>query len=200
MHNLTVTMISCPSSGLQLKTQSKPLLKAFTYALAPGTDTINPVKRKVLVVEDEGVQGDHVAVHKLEQSQKLVDVVTRHRQNKHAKAVIVLNTSDSLILESAYLERYDGGNYPVLIVSNSDGREILSLVDEENEDILCDIEAESAVDAVLHRQPSQGNPAVVTQQPRAGGARLTGPQESKPTGEQAVDKLTISRVNSYFFG
>ena len=179
-------MFVWPSSGLQLKTHSKPLLKAFSYALAPGTDTINPVKRKVLVVDDEGVQGDHVAVHRLEPSQKLIEVVAGHRQNKLTKAVIVVNTTDGMILGPAFLEGYEGSNYPVLIVSQSDGREMLSFVEQEEEDVLCDIEAESAVDAVPHRQ---GHSAVITQQPRAGAAKGTAPppHEIRATGEQETN-------------
>ncbi|CAI8008749.1 hypothetical protein GBAR_LOCUS5961, partial [Geodia barretti] len=163
-------------NGLQLKTHSKPLLKAFSYALAPGTDTINPVQRKVLVVDDEGVQGDHVAVHRLE------PVSETHR--------------DGLILEPAYLEGYEGSNYPVLIVSQSDGREILSLMEHKEEDVLCDIEAESAVDAVPHRQPP-GHSLVVTDQPRAGGPRgAGGTHESKTSGfrkmKNELNKLMFS--------
>ena len=169
--NFIYVCIVWPSSGLQLKTHSKPLLKAFSYALAPGTDTINPVKRKVLVVDDEGVQGDHVAVHRLEPTQKLTEVVARHRQNKLTKAVIVVNTTDGMILEPAFLEGFEGSNYPMLIVSQSDGREILSLVEQEEEDVLCDIEAESAVDAVPHRQPPT----------KAEGPKETSSQESNKT-------------------
>ena len=168
------------SSGLQLRTQKKQLLKAFTYALAPGTDTINPVKKKVLVVDDDGVQADHVAVHRLEPSQKLAEVVAGYRQRQLTKAVVVVNTSDSLILEPVYLEGYEGSNYPVLIVSNTDGREILHLV-EEVEDVLCDIEAESAVDALPHPHPP-GHPSAVTEQPRAGV------QETKATGRGGDEK------------
>ena len=134
------------------------------------------------MVDDEGVQGDHVAVHRLEPSQKLTEVVAGHRQNKLTKAVIVVNTTDGLILEPAYLEGYEGSNYPVLIVSQSDGREILSLMEHKEEDVLCDIEAESAVDAVPHRQPP-GHSLVVTDQPRAGGPRgAGGTHESKTSG------------------
>ena len=176
-HKLVVFIL--PSTGLQLKTQKKQL-KAFTYALAPGTDAINPVKKKVLVVDDDGVQADHVAVHRLEPSQKLVEVVAGYRQRQLTKAVVVVNTSDSLILEPVYLEGYEGSNYPVLIVSKSDGREILHLVEHEEEDVLCDIEAESAVDAVPHPRPP-GHPSAVTEQPRPGGPKGTS-HESKTTG------------------
>ena len=164
----------CPlPTGLQLKIKNR-LLKAFTYALAPDTESINPVKRKVLVTDNE-IEGDHVLVHKLEPSQKLSEVVAGYRKHKYTKAVVVVNTASSLMLEPAYLEGFEGGTFPVLVVSQADGRELVDIIEEE-EDVLCDIEVESAVDA-----PSQQNQLqAVTEQPRPGGAK--GAQENKTTG------------------
>ena len=163
-------------TGLLLKVQNK-LAKSFTYALAPGTDTINPVKKKVLVVNVGEIQGDHVVAHKLEPTQNVAQLVAQYRQNKHTKAVVVVNTSNSLILEQDYLEGFDGGNYPVIIVNKSDGREMLELLEaHDEEDVFCDIEAESPVDA-----PTQlhGHTQAVTEQPRAGAGKAASSQENK---------------------
>lgn len=140
------------------------LLKSFTYALAPGACPLNPIERKVMVLDDEEVQGDHVVVHELEPSQKLADVVAgRHN---FTKALVIVNSTESLALESSYLDGYTGINYPVLIVSWSNGQEILSLVEQEGH-LMCDIKADSAVDALPHHQQPLGHTLVMTEPPRA---------------------------------
>ena len=152
------------------------------------TDYINPVKNKVLILDDKGVQADHVVVHRLKPSQKLAEVVAEHRQHNLTKAVVIVNTEDSLILGSEYLEEYKGSNYPVLIVSNSNGQQIFKLLDEEEEDVHCNVMAESRVDAFphysdfLHHHQQLGHSEVVTEQPRVGIAKA--PQEKKATGER----------------
>ena len=150
----TCTLLSLSLlSGLQLQTlQNKPL-KAFTYALAPLTDGINPVRKKVLVTEE--VQGDHVIAHKLEPTEKLAEIVANYRRNKCSKAVVVMNTSDSLLLEQVHLEGLGSSNFPLLVVSHSDGRELQGILDQD-EDVLCDIDVESTVDQPTHQlQPEK---------------------------------------------
>ena len=170
-------------TGLQLKIKNKPL-KAFTYALATDTESINPVKRKVLVNDNE-VQGDHVLVHRLEPLQKLSEVIANYRTHKYTKAVVVVNTATNLMLEPVYLEGFEGGNFPVLIISSTDGRELLDIIEHEEEDVLCDIEVESAVDAPSQHANRHHHQLAVTEQPRAGGAKGTAnPQDNKSTGIQ----------------
>ena len=174
-------------TGLQVKIKNKPL-KAYTYALATDTESIIPVKRKVLVNDNE-VQGDHVLVHKLEPAQKLSEVIANYRTHKYTKAVVVVNTVTSHMLEPVYLEGFEGGNFPVLIVSSTDGRELLDIIEHEEEAVLCDIEVESAVDAPSqhtsnHHYPHQ---LPVTEQPRAGGGKSnTNLQDNKSTGMYTV--------------
>ena len=163
-------------TGLQLKTKDKQL-KAFTYALAPLTEGINPVKKKPLVTDDD-VQADHVRAHKLESTEKLAGVVAHYRECERTKAVVVVNTADSLELDPAYLEGLKPDKFPVLIVSQRDGREMMDILEHEDEVVLCDIEVESAVDAPVHQQHQT---QAVTEQPRAGG-KGGASQESKATG------------------
>ena len=144
-------------------------------------ETINPVKKKVLVKDDE-VQGDHVVVHQLSTSEKLVQVVGQYRQQRHTKAVVVANTSDSLILEKGFLEGFEGVNYPVVIVSRADGQEILEAVEQEEDDVFCDIEVETTVDAPTHLLREQGLAQAITEQPRPGATKPPNPQENKSSG------------------
>ena len=161
-------------AGLQLtlSSQNKPL-KAFTYALAPMTEDINPVKRKVLVTEE--VKADHVTAHKLEPTEKLAKVVANYRKDKCTKAVVVVNTVDSLLLEPTHLEGLESSNFPVLIVTHPDGQEMLDILDRDD-DVLCDIEVESTVD-----KPTD-YPLAVIEQPRAGGKGSTTSQDNASSG------------------
>ena len=162
-------------TGLQLTlpNQTAPA-KAFTYALAPMTEDINPVKRKVLVTEE--VKADHVTAHKLEPTEKLAEVVANYRKDKCTKAVVIVNTVESLLLEPAHLEGLESSNFPVVIVSQTDGREMLEILDRED-DLLCDIEVESTVDRPTH------HPLAVTEQPRATGkGGATSSQDNKSSG------------------
>ena len=102
-----------------------------------------------MVVDGAGVEGDHVVVLKLKPSQKLSEIVAgQHCQHNFTKAVVIVNSTESLALESAYLEGYVGSKYPLLIVSCSDGQKILSLMEKERGKghLMCDIQAESGVD------------------------------------------------------
>ena len=157
-----------------LPNQTTPL-KAFTYGLAPMTEDINPVKRKVLVTEK--VEADHVTVHKLEPTDKLAEVVANYRKDKCTKAVVLVNTVDSLLLEPAHLEGLQRSNFPVLVVTGADGREMLDiLLADREDDVLCDIDVESTVDKPTHQQ------LAVTEQPRAGDKGGAASQDNKSSG------------------
>ena len=178
-------------AGLQLKTKDKPL-KSFTYALTPHdqTDVINPVKKKPLVTDN--VQGDHVIAHKLEPGQKLAELVAQYRRCKYTKAVVVVNIAKSLMLEPAYLEGLESSNFPVLIVSQNDGQELLGILDREDEDVLCDIDVESAVDGPAHSHLQRHQQLqVVTEQPRAGAASLN----SKSSGIYMYKHIITDEVS-----
>ena len=145
-----------------MKIQDK-LVKCFSYALASGSDIINPVKGKVLVAEEEDVCGDNVVVHRLASSQKLDEVVAGHSHRQLTKALVIVNTTESLKLESACTDGYEGSNYPVIIVSCSDGKEILSLMENEDRTVVCDIETMSTLPD-LHQTP---DPSQVAEKPTA---------------------------------
>ena len=174
-------------AGLQLtlSSQNTPL-KAFTYALAPMSEDINPVKRKVLVTEE--VKADHVTAHKLEPTDKLAEVVANYRKDKCTKAVVIVNTVDSLLLEPTYLEGLESSNFPVLIVTHPDGQEMLEILDRED-DVLCDVEVESTVDKPTHHT------LAVTEQPRAGGKGGTAYQDNLSSGIHVHTLYGVMRMN-----
>ena len=132
-------------SGLQLiLPNEKSPFRAFTYALGPTTRGINPVKRKVIVLET--VEGDHVIVHKLQPEDRLAEKVSDYRST-FVKAVVVVNTADSYELDPSHIEGMDESNFPVLVLSASDGHDLLNCLEHfEDRDVLCDIEVESTVD------------------------------------------------------
>lgn len=153
-------------------------MRAFTYALAPLTENNNPVKKKRLVTDD--VQGDHVRVHRLEASEKLSEIVAQYRGCKQTKAIVVVNTTDSRAVDPAHLEGLEASKFPVLIVTQTDGREIMDILEREDDGVVCDIDVESAVDAPTHHQ--QQLTQAIVEQPRAGGKGGASSQDSKSSG------------------
>ena len=143
------------------------LKRSFTYALSPLTQGIHPVKKKVLVADE--VEGDHVRLHELQFTEKLAEIMAGFRKNKCTKAVVVVNIADSLMLEPAHLEGLEGSNFPLLVVSQSDGQELKRILDQQD-DVLCDINVESTVD-----HPTQ--PQAMVEQGIAGGGPA--PQDNK---------------------
>ena len=133
-------------AGLQLKHNEK-LLTCFTFASAPTADVISPLYDKVLVVDEE-VEGDHIVVHQLNHTHKLSEVIHPYRQHQYTKAVVVLNTNNSLTLEPFHLEGFRGIGFPVLIISQSDGKALLDITNE-NDHIFCDV---LTADSMKHQQ------------------------------------------------
>ena len=129
--------------------QNPQLKMAFTYALGPRTQCINPVKKKALVTHK--VKGHHVRVHELLLTEKLSEIVAGYRKDKCTKAVVIVNISDSLILEPPHLEGLESNSFPLLVVSQSDGQQLKRILSEQN-NVLCDINVESTVDRPIEIQ------------------------------------------------
>ena len=145
-----------------------PQLKmAFRYALSPLTQAINPVKKKAIVTDK--VKGSHVRVHELLSTEKLSEIVAGYRKDKYTKAVVIVNTADSLMLEPAHLEGLESNSYPLLVVSQSDGQHLKRILGEQNE-VLCDINVESTVDRPREMQ-------VVAEESNTEARGCTAPQD-----------------------
>jgi hypothetical protein len=102
---------------------------------------------KVLVVDEE-VEGDHIVVHQLNHTHKLSEVIHPYGQHQYTKAVVVLNTNNSLTLEPFHLEGFRGIGFPVLIISQRDGKALLDITNE-NDHIFCDV---LTADSMKHQQ------------------------------------------------
>ena len=141
---LATGSITFPSGlKLTLQYQNDPF-RAFTYAPTPLTEGINPVKKKVLVTES--VQGDHVFVHKLDPGDNLAQLVAEYRSNS-AKAVVVVNTAESYTVHPTHLEGLEKSNFPLLVLTLSDGQKLLKALDQPDDvEVICDIDVESEVD------------------------------------------------------
>lgn len=164
--------------GLQLMWgKNPPMKRAFTYALSPLTEHIYPVRNKVLVTEE--VQGDHVRVQELQPSEKLAEILSDYHKNKYIKAVVIVNTTNSLILPAA-LEGLKSSSFPLLIVSKSDGHELLGILEDPDE-VLCNIDVESTVD-----HPAQ---QLQTETEQIFGAGDAVPQSNKGTSPLVLTYL-----------
>ena len=135
---------------LKVQEQEKPFA-AFTYALTPAMEKATPVNWKILVTED--VQSQHIRCHELQPGDSLAQLVRQYR-SAYALAVVVINMEDSYTLAPAFLKEMERDNYPVLVLTKSDGKELLSHLDRyEDVYVYARVDVESMVD-------------VVTQQPR----------------------------------
>jgi hypothetical protein len=117
--------------------------RSFTYGLPPGILCIIPLT-KILIVLDAKVEHDHVSV----QRQGLLET-----SNKHTKALVVINNDNSLVLEQDIAKEIP---LPILVVKQSDGKELEEILTTGERKCLCNIRAESTVDTCGSQQePSQ---------------------------------------------
>ena len=122
--------------------------RSFTYGLPPGILCIIPLT-KILIVLDAKVEHDHVSV----QRQGLLD-----NSNKHTKALVVINNDNSVVLEQDIAKEI---TLPILVVKQSDGKELVEILKTGERKCLCNIKAKSTVDT------SGSQPKVDTPQPQA---------------------------------
>ena len=144
---------------MKLDDQDLPF-ESFTYALSPLTDKLTPVDWKLLVTEK--VESQHIRCHELQAGDNLSELIASF-QKAHALAVVLINTSDSYILQSSFLEETQEGQFPVLVLTRSDGVELLKKV-EQFENVFAQITAEAFVDTPMSSGPQQkiGNEPIYT--------------------------------------
>ena len=145
---------------MKLDDQDLPF-ESFTYALSPLTDKLTPVDWKLLVTEK--VESQHIRCHELQAGDNLSELIASF-QKAHALAVVLINTSDSYILQSSFLEETkQESQFPVLVLTKSDGVELLKKV-EQFENVFAQITAEAFVDPPMSSVPSQkmGNEPIYT--------------------------------------
>lgn len=119
---------------------------SFTYTRSSLTDKLTPVDWKLLVAEDD-VQSQHIRCHKLQMGDNLSDLIDTF-QKAHAVAVVLINTSESNILDPSFIKGTKKSHFPVLILEQSCGNELLKKVEQCKENVFAKITVESFVDPV----------------------------------------------------
>ena len=134
---------------MKLNREDLPVAR-FTYTLTPLTDKLVPVDWKLLVTT-ESIECQNIRCHKLHASDNLLQLIGSF-QRKHAVAVVLINTSDNYFLHPSFLEKTQGvGNFPVLLLTESDGMKLLNMVKQSMEDMYAKISVESFVDLSIQR-------------------------------------------------
>lgn len=118
---------------------------SFTYTRSSLTDKLTPVDWNLLVAED--VQSQHIRCHKLQMGDNLSDLIDTF-QKAHAVAVVLINTSESDILDPSFIKGTKKSHFPVLILKQSCGNELLKKVKQCKENVFAKITVESFVDPV----------------------------------------------------
>lgn len=123
---------------------------SFTYVLTPLTDKLVPVDWKLLVTT-ESMECQNIRCHKLQAGDNILQLIASF-QRKHAVAVVLINTNNNYSLHPSFLEKTQGGgNFPVLLLTESDGMQLLNMVKQSTEDIYAKISVESFVDLPMQK-------------------------------------------------
>ena len=130
-----------PSEGLQLKLNGQDLpFASLTYALSPLTNKLVPVDWQLIVTED--VRSQHIRCHELQDGDNLRELIAGFRK-AYTVAVVLINTSDNYILQPSFLSGAQRSYFPVLVLTKSDGKELLKKVEQCKENVLARISVES---------------------------------------------------------
>ena len=171
---------------MQLKLDDQDLpFESFTYALSPLTDKLTPVNWKLLVTEK--VESQHIRCHELQAGDNLSELIASF-QKAHALAVVLINTSDNYILQSSFLEETtQESQFPVLVLTKSDGVELLKKV-EQFENVFAQITAEAFVDPPMSSGPQQkiGNEPIYTR---------SGTVVFKEPGQCSMSQCSVSQCS-----
>ncbi len=96
--------------GLKLRLKDKTPITAYTYTLFPLMDKCVPAVEWKLLVTGDGVQSQHIRCHQLIEGDDLSMLVSDFKE-KHAKAVILINTHDSYSIAPQFLKGQCGKTY-----------------------------------------------------------------------------------------
>ena len=132
-------------TGLKLKIERK-VIHHLSYALFPTLGQSTPVDWTLLELED--IEGEHIRCHELLGNELLEDLFQRYKQ-ADSKAVVLINTEDSHILPPDLVSGVGKPSLPVLVLTKSDGQQILQCLEdtgEIEENVYAKIEAETDVD------------------------------------------------------
>ena len=159
-------------TGLKLKLEKQTaLLHSFSYALFPTLERSSPVDWQYLVTEHQETQ--NIRVHQLQKGEKLQELLKEFQQS-YAKAVLLINIEDDYTLPPEVVSSVTEVLYPVLIVTRSDGEEILKYVEKyDGEGIYARVDAENQVDEVDKVQGSAASQPLSAQKRASGDSSIS---------------------------
>ena len=115
---------------------------------------------KIIVNDD--IQSQHIRCHALQPGDKVKDLISSFKRAL-AKAVVLINTQDNYTLAPEFTEGMTKANYPIVVLTKSDGSSLVDLLDRYygQTDILARLDVESS--AVELQQEEQTEVEVSTE-------------------------------------
>ena len=145
------------ATGLKLKLQDQSHPSScYTYALSPFIDKPVLVDWKIIVNDD--IQSQHIRCHALQSDDKVKDLISLFRKAL-AKAVVLINTQDNYTLAPEFTEGVAKSNYPIVILTKSDGNSLVEMLDKYygQTEVLARLDVEgSAMELQQQQQQEQG--------------------------------------------
>ena len=142
------------STGLQLKLDSQDLpFASFTYALSSLTDKLAPVDWKLLVTSGD-VESEHIRCYELQDGDNLPELIADF-QEAYAVVVVLINTTDNYILQPSFLSGTQECHFPVLVLTKTDGKALLSKVEHYEGSVFARISIESFVELPMQKIPQK---------------------------------------------
>ena len=131
---------------MKLDDQDLPFA-SFTYTLSPLTSKLAPLDWKLLVTTEE-MESQNIRCHELKPQDNLPELIADF-QKAHAVAVVLINTSDNYFLHPSFVTEMQKSNFPVLLLTKSDGMALLRKVEQYEENVFAKISVDSVVDLPL---------------------------------------------------
>jgi len=108
-----------------------------------------------LLVTSENMESQHIRCYELQDGDNLPELIAGF-QNGYALAVVLINTSDNYFLHPIFLPKTQKSQFPVLVLTKSDGMELLKKVEQCNENVLARIiSVECPVDLLMQQIPQK---------------------------------------------
>ena len=109
---------------------------------------------KLLLTEDARRQ--HIRCHELQDGDNLRELIASF-QKAYAVAVVLINTSDDYILQSSFLSGAQRSYFPVMVLTNSDGIDLLQIMKQYEKAVFGKITTDY-VDTLQSLQLARGEP------------------------------------------
>ena len=131
---------------MKLDDQDLPFA-SFTYTLSPLTNKLAPLDWKLLVTTED-MESQNIRCHELKLQDNLPELIADF-QKAHAVAVVLINTSDNYFLHPSFVTETQKSDFPVVLLTKSDGMALLRKVEQYEENVFAKISVDSVVDLPL---------------------------------------------------